>query len=65
MIHFLLNLLNRFAQALEAAAAREQKKCEAKLKAAAALVSEANGHRSTTQRARKTASALKDIVAPQ
>lgn len=65
MIHFLLNLLTRFAQAIEAAAAREQKKCEAKLKAASVLLSEANVHRATTARARKTASALKDIVAPQ
>ncbi|AOK28864.1 MULTISPECIES: hypothetical protein [Burkholderia] len=63
MIQFLLKLLVKFAAALEAAAEKEQKKCEAALAAAAAKVTQANAHRAATRQARQVAAALKDVVA--
>lgn len=63
MIQFLLKLLTKFAAALESAAEKEQKKCEAALRAAAAKVSKANAHRAATRQARQVASALRDVVA--
>lgn len=62
MIPFLLKLLQKFAAALDAAAVREQKKCEAALQQAAALVTKANVHRNVTRQARQVAAALSDVT---
>ena len=66
MIHIVIRLIHKLAVVLESAAEREQQKCEESLKAAAALVSKANGHRNATRQGRQVAAALKDIanVAP-
>ncbi|KWN75055.1 hypothetical protein [Burkholderia ubonensis] len=62
MIHILIRLLAKLAAVIEAAAEREQQKCELALKQAAALVSKANGHRNVTRQGRQVAAALKEVV---
>lgn len=62
MIQILIRLLAKLAAVIEAAAEREQKKCEQSLKEAAALVSKANSHRNATRQGRQVAAALKDVV---
>lgn len=61
MISFLLKSIDLLSQLLHRAAEKQQKLTEAKLQAASALVTQANGHRAAAQFARKVATGLQDI----
>lgn len=56
--------ITRATAALEVVALREQKKAEAALVAASALVTQANAHRSEAHAARRIAKALSDLTGP-
>lgn len=61
MITFILTFINGFTKLLERAAAYEQKKTEASLRKASAMVDRANAQRKAAQFARKVSAGLKDI----
>lgn len=63
MISIVIRVLEKLASVLEAAVAREQKKLDSKLQQAAALVSEANGHRRNITTGRKVSAVIGAVVA--
>jgi hypothetical protein len=63
MISIVIRLLEKLAAVLESAVAREQKALDAKLRKAADLVAEANGHRRAISTGRKVSAVIGAVVA--
>ena len=63
MIHALIGFISRLEVLIERLAARETLKTQDKLKAAGALVLEANAHQAAAKKGRRVAQAMRDLAA--